>query len=420
MEEPFFLANITGLVFDHRFRGRQLPRPIPILVPTGKRVKGQFRVGSPASLSRRVLTVFQFCVSITLITCTLVVFRQVQFAKERPAGYQLHDLLLLPLTGGDFADHFEAFRTDLIKSGAVINAATSESTTTDIWGTEQDVHWQGKDPALSVDFPNTGVSPDYGKTVGWKFLQGRDFTTSGADSFSLIINESAVHYMKLTKPIGQIVQVHGKPHTVIGVIRNVIVESPYEDVRPAMYCLARPAANFAVIKMNPAKKTSDALASIEAVFKEYSRSTPFNYVFVNDQYDEKFRSEEQVAKLLGIFCALSIFISCLGLFGMVSFMIEQRKKEISVRKVLGSSAVQIWQLLTGNFSRVVLVSLAISTPLAIYLTSVWLQNYSYRAPLSWWLFVVSGAGALLIAVLTISIESIKAVLDNPVNGLRNH
>lgn len=384
-----------------------------------KVLKGSFRIGRNAAIPRKVLVVLQFTVSVILIIGTIVVFRQVQFAKERPAGYDRNGLLLIPMLTGEIRSHYDGLKSELLKTGAITEMARSESTTTDIWGTDNNLNWKGKDPRLIVDFPNTGVSADYGRTVGWKFKEGRDFSPQlPTDSSGFILNEAAVKFMGLENPVGEIIQWNGKPFTVIGVIRDMIVESPYEQVRPSIYCLARGHNNFAVLKLNNDVSTQEALTKIEGAFKKFSPATPLEYSFIDEQYDRKFRSEEQVGKLAGFFSALAIFISCLGIFGMASFTAEQRSKEIGVRKVLGASIFNVWKLLTKEFALLVLLSLIIAIPTANYLMFTWLQNYHYRTNISWWVLAIAGAVTLLITLLTVSYQAINAALTNPVKSLR--
>jgi len=383
-------------------------------------LKGSFRVGRMASLPRRMLVVLQFTVSVVLVICTIVVFRQIEYARARPTGYQPDNLILVPMLTEDIRSHFNAAKNELLNTGAVTEMARSESTTTDIWGTDTDLYWTGKDPGTPVDFPNTGISADYGRTVGWTFIEGRDFSPQLAtDSSAFILNEAAVKFMGLKNPVGETVRWNGHPFTVIGVIRDMIVESPYEPVRPSIYCLARGHDNFAILKLNPAINTERALGDIERVFKKYSSSSPFEYEFISDRFDGKFRSEEQVAKLAGCFTALAIFVSCLGIFAMALFMAEQRSREIGVRKVFGASVFRVWLLLSKEFTLLVLLSLVIAIPAAYHIMFEWLQNYHYRTTIPWHLLAAAGAGVLSIALITASFQSVKAALANPINSLRN-
>jgi putative ABC transport system permease protein len=385
-----------------------------------KVLKGTFRVGRFAAIPRKVLVVMQFTVSVTLIIGTIVVFRQIQYAKNRPVGYNRDGLLMIEMSTSGVHDHFETVRNELKSTGAIAEMAEAGSPLTSVRSTNGTFNWEGKDPNLAVDFPNTGVSYDYGKTVGWQFIAGRDFSRDFAsDSLAFVLTESAVKYMGLKDPVGKILQWEDQPFTIIGVIKDMIVESPYNPVRPSLYCMAKNHDNVAILRINPAAGTREALGKIEKAFKKYNPAQPFEYKFVDEEYARKFSNEERVGKLAAIFAVLAIFISCLGLFGMASFMAEQRIKEIGIRKVLGASIYNVWRLLSKDFVLLVIISLLIAIPTAWYFMTNWLQNYQYRSNISWWIFAAAGMGALLITILTVSFQAIKAALANPVRSLRS-
>jgi ABC-type antimicrobial peptide transport system permease subunit len=383
-------------------------------------LKRSFRSSGNAPLFRKSLIVVQFAVAVTMMIGTVVVFRQVQYAKQRPTGYDPKNLLLIPMTTDDIPQHFDAVRTDLLKSGAITAMAASESTTTDIWGTDSDITWPGKDPRTNVDFPNTGVTVEYGKTVGWTFIDGRDFSSGiVSDSAGFILNEAAVKYMGLQHPVGEIIRWKERPFTVIGVIKDMVVESPYEPVKPSIYCLARGHDNFAILKLNTAVNTSKALSEIEKVFRRYSPSSPFAFEFIDDSYGSKFSGEERVGKIAGCFTAIAIFISCLGIFAIATFMAERRSKEIGIRKVFGASVWKIWQLLSREFSFLIVLSLLIAIPAAYFLMNNWLQNYHYRTTIDWWIPAIIAASAICIMLMTVSFQTIRAALAKPINTLRD-
>jgi ABC-type antimicrobial peptide transport system permease subunit len=297
--------------------------------------------------------------------------------------------------------------------------AESGSSTTGVWNSSSGFSWQGKDPNLSIDFGNISVSHDYGKTIGWELKQGRDFSRDFAtDTSAFILNEAAVHYMGLKNPIGEMVTWWDKPFKVIGVINDMVIESPYDEPRPIIYNLSNEQGNVAILKINPSQNAKDALNKIEQVFKKFNPDQPFEYQFVDDDYEKKFSDEERVGKLASFFAILAVAISCLGLFGLTSFVAEQRKKEIGVRKVLGASVINVWNLLSKDFVWLVFISFLISIPLSYYFMHNWLQNYRYRADISWWIFAVAGIGAVVITLLTVSFQAIKAAVSNPVKSLR--
>jgi ABC-type antimicrobial peptide transport system permease subunit len=384
-----------------------------------KVLKGTFKAGRFAAMPRKVLVVLQFTVSVVLITGTIIVFRQVQFAKNRPIGYDRNGLVMFPMDTDDLHKHFEVAKDDLIKSGAVTEVCESRSPVTGVWSTNSGFDWKGKDPGLAVDFPNTEISFGYGKTVGWQFIAGRDFSKAFAsDSSAFVINATAAKFMGLKNPVGETVKWDGKPYTIVGVIKDMVVESPYQPVRPHFFHISTDAGNFVLVKISPSVSAAAALAKIEAIFKKYNPSQPFGYQFGDAEYSKKFSSEERVGKLAGFFAILAVFISCLGLFGMASFMAEQRIKEIGVRKVLGASIVNLWALLSKDFVTLVFVSLFIATPLAYNFMGSWLQNFQLHTDMPWWVFATTGASALIITLITVSYQSIKAALTNPVKSLK--
>jgi ABC-type antimicrobial peptide transport system permease subunit len=314
----------------------------------------------------------------------------------------------------------DAIRDELKGSGAAAQLAESQGPITDVWSTNGGFEWEGKDPGLSVDFPNAKVSYEYGSTIGWQLVAGRDFSREfGTDSSAFIINESAVKYMGIQDPVGKIIRWDGKPFTIIGVVKDIVVDSPYKPIRPSLYHLDANASNFVTVRINPGTPTRQALEKIEAVFKKYNPAIPFSYQFVDQEYAKKFGDEERIGKLASVFAALAIFISCLGLFGLASFMAEARTKEIGVRKVLGASVLNLWGLLSKDFLVLVIIAFGIASPIAWYFLRNWLEQYEYRTEISWWIFAASGGGALLITLLTVSFQSIRAALANPVKSLRS-
>jgi ABC-type antimicrobial peptide transport system permease subunit len=397
-----------------------------------KVLKGSASAGRFASLPRQALVVLQFTVSITLIIGTITVFRQLQHAKNRPVGYAREGLITIPKNTPElFNAPYNAIRNDLLRTGAVADMACSsvQSTETPVGNTN--VEWKGKDPTATTLLQTVGVTHDYGKTIDWKIVEGRDFSRQFAgDSSALILNETAAKLMGFSQlavagtpvagtPVGEIIRWDGKPHRVVGVVKDLVMESPYQPIQPCLFLLDYDWGNFITVRIKPDQPVRDALAKVESVFKTYNPGSPFDYKFIDDEYARKFSDEERVGNLVTIFAILAIFISCLGLFGLASFVAEQRTKEIGVRKVLGASVANLWGMLSKDFVMLVVVAFGVATPLAWYLLTNWLQNYEYRTQLSWWIFAASGAGALAITLLTVSVQSLKVALMNPVRSLRS-
>jgi ABC-type antimicrobial peptide transport system permease subunit len=314
-----------------------------------------------------------------------------------------------------------AFRNELLGTGTVTELAATESQVTNVFITNSGFNWKGKDPAMQEEFVTLGVTTEFGKTVNWELISGRDFSNDMAtDSTAIILNEAAVQYTGLKNPVGETVQ-WGKnePVHVIGVVKNMVTQSPYEPIRQMFFYLRKGKLGNIDIRVNPNVPMQAALGAIEQVVKKYKPDDPFEYRFVDEEYAKKFDNEKRIGKLATSFAILAIFISCLGLFGMASFMAEQRTKEIGVRKVLGASVFNLWGLLSKEFVVLVSISLLIAIPLASYFMDKWLQNFTYRAGLSWWIFAAAGIGALLITLLTVSSQAIRAALANPVKALRS-
>jgi putative ABC transport system permease protein len=384
-----------------------------------KALKGAFKAGAFAAIPRKVLVVLQFTVSVTLIIGTIIVYKQIQFAKDRPVGYSRNNLVNIPTMNSSIHDHFNAVRNELLQTGAVTSIAEAQSPTTGVWNSTSGFSWREKDPNLSVDFGVVAASFDYGKTIGWTLKEGRDFSTAFAtDSSAVILNEAAVHFMGMKTPVGEQVTWWGRPCTVIGVIRNMVMQSPYDEARPVIYCLADDPGNVVIVKLKPGLSARVALSKIAPVFKRFNRDQPFEFQFVDEDYAKKFEDEERIGKLASVFSILAILISCLGLFGLTSFVAEQRTKEISIRKVLGASVFNVWDLLSRDFTKLIIISFIVSVPLSYYSMAHWLKNYTYRTGLSWWIFAMACLGSLLLTMLVVSVQAIKAAIANPANNLR--
>ena len=390
-----------------------------------KVLKGTFKVGKLAALPRKVLVVTQFAVSIALIIGTVLVMKQIQYTKNRPVGYNREGLIQIPTTSPDFYGKTDLMRNEFINSGAVIDMASSSSPITDVWSNSGDFTWEGRPEGLQDDFAIVLVSPDYAKTLGLQFVEGRGFSREfPTDSNAVILNKTAVKYMGIKDPIGKIIRQSDEndpdpPLKIIGVVEDMVMQSPYEPVKQTFYVFDRfDTSSFYNLRMNPHRSISDNLEVIERVFKKHFPDLPFEYQFIDEQYAQKFESEERVASLASVFTVLAILISCLGLFGLASFVAEQRTKEIGVRKVLGASVMNLWKLLSKDFLVLVSISIMVASPIAYYFMSNWIQKFTYRTDIPWWVFVLAGAGAVIITIITISFQSIKAATANPTKSLR--
>jgi hypothetical protein len=281
------------------------------------------------------------------------------------------------------------------------------------------MEWEGQTTEQKyVNFNNVSITPEFGPTVGWTVLQGRDLSRDFAtDSSAMLINETALKAAGFKNPIGQRVKFYDKPYTIVGVVNDMLANSPYEPIGPAIF-LGDGWMGEITIRIRPGKPMHAALAALEPIFKKFNPASPFIYHFNDDEYAQKFAAEIRIGNLAAVFAGLAIFISCLGLFGLASFVAEQRTKEIGVRKVLGAGVLSLWALLSKEFLWLVILSMVISMPLVFLGMHRWLEHYAYRTALSWWIFASAGAGILLITLLTVSFQSLKAALMNPVRSLR--
>lgn len=388
-------------------------RPVKVL-------KGTFKAGKSATSFREVLVVTQFAVSIILIIGTIAVAQQIQYSKNRPIGYEKNELIMIGKNTEDYEGKYNQLRNELINKRAITEMAESSSPLTEVWSGAGGFEWEGKDPNFQTNMVNISITHDFGKTVGWELLEGRDFSREfSTDSTAFVLNKTAVKYMGLTDPIGKTIKWNGSNHKVIGVVKDLLMESPFESVKPTVYLIKYDNTNWIELKLNPNKSVEASLALIKTTFNNHVPNVPFEYQFVDEEFATKFKAEERIRKLSTIFAFLAILISCMGLFGLASFMAEQRTKEVGIRKVLGSSVFNLWKLLSKDFIKLVLISCMIAIPLAYYGVVNWfLNNYEYHTNISWWTYAFVGLGALAITLITVSFQAIKTSMLNPIQSLK--
>lgn len=382
-------------------------------------LKGTFRTARSASLPRKVLVVLQFTVSISMIIGTIVVFKQIEYAKSRPVGYARKGLIQTGITK-EMEDRYDVVRQELMGSGVVEEMSWSNSPATEIYSNQIGFSWEGKDPNSQPMFGIVDCTHDFGASIGWQIKEERDFSKDFAtDSSALIFNESAVKLTGLTDIVGKTIRQDDEDFHVVGVVKDLVMESPYKPIKPTIFRINYKWVSTMNIRLKPGIPAHDAVAGVEAVIKKVSPGAVFDYKFTDEEYDAKFRSEERIGRLARWFAILAIFISCLGLFGLSAYVAERRTKEIGIRKVLGATASQLWAMLSREFLLLVLISCGLAIPIAWHYLNNWLADFDYRIKLQWQFFFVSGVLALTITLLTISFQSIRAALTNPVQSLRN-
>jgi len=418
----FWLFAIAFVLFTGLIAGSYPAFYLSSFAPV-KVLKGTFKKANAAITPRKVLVILQFTFAIILIISTIIVEHQIEYVQSRDTGYNRENLVYTFLQG-DAHKNYRLIKQELLSSGAAVSVTRSANPITQRWGDNWGYSWQGSTEAdKKIDFVRLGSDADFVKTIGVKLIEGRDIDIYNypSDTTAVLINETAAKMMHFKNPVAQIIRGDaGDPEWhIVGVIKDFILESPFEKQVNPMFVFG-PRQFFQVMhfKLNPAKATSANLAKAEEIFKKYNPQFPFEYFFADESYASKFRDQQRTGWLAMLFAGLTIFISCLGLFGLASYMAENRIKEIGVRKVLGASVTTITTLLSKDFLKLVFIAFVIASPVAWYAMNTWLQSYTYRINIEWWVFAGAGLLSVLIAFATVSYQAIKAAIANPVKSLR--
>ncbi len=375
--------------------------------------------------TREILVIFQFVISITLIISSLIIYKQIEFSKNRPVGFSSRGLISLYMNTPDYKGKFLILREELKKTGVIqeIGAANYPVLSTKGWS--PDYKWRDKPSDYNPSFNTLQVSIEYGKTMGFEFVSGRDFRRDfQSDLNGLVISESAQKLMGFTSPVGEVVtRSSGNPaiprsYTIIGVVKDIVRGSPYEPAPPVVMMAGPDDLKWLIMRINPKVSAGMALPKVKEILGRIVPSSPFDYHFIDDQYNAKFQEEERMGKLALFFTIMAILISCMGMLGLAVFMAEKRTKEIGIRRVNGAKIEEIVHMLNRDFVKSVGIAFVIATPLAWVTMHAWLENYTYKTDQSWWIFALAGLLALVIALLTVSWQSWKAATRNPVEALR--
>ncbi|WPP48663.1 ABC transporter permease [Catalinimonas niigatensis] len=383
-----------------------------------KVLKGKVKVGKKASTPRKVLVTLQFGFSIILIIGTIVIYQQIQLVKGRQLGYNKENLITVDFTE-EIGKNYQVLKQELLQSGAVEAMTRSNSAITSI-NSNNFVGWPGKPEDQRVIFTTIATEYDYAKTMGIKILEGRDFSEAFiSDTSAIIINKAGLDLMNLEDPIGTELDLWGDKRTLIGIVDNVMMGSPYQAVNPMFMILDPDWTNVLTLRLSKSNDLEATLAQVKGIFTEYNAAYPFEYTFVDEEFQKKFTTINMTSRLANLFATLTILITGLGLLGLASYMAEQRTKEIGIRKVLGASVFSIVSIMSKDFSRLVIISFLISAPLAWWLLDKYLERYPIRTELAWWIFPLTGFIALVFAIVVVTTQSLKAAHANPVTSLRS-
>ncbi len=417
--QPAFWAGFAGLVGLTGLVAGSYPALFLSSLPPIRVLKGRFRPGTAAGSLRKGLVVFQFALSVVLIVGTVVMYRQMTYIQTKNLGYNRENLLYIPIEG-ELAKKYALFKEEAARVPGVGSISRMRHSPTVIDHSAGDISWEGKDPHAAISIADELVGYDFVKTMQLELRAGRDFSREfGADSTGFLVNESAVKLMGYRDPVGKPLAWGDNRGTIIGVLKDFHFKSMHEAIQPLVIRLNEQKAYGTILVRTRPGGTAEALAGLEKVCKALNPGFPFTYQFSDQEFDKLYRSERLVGQLFNAFAGLAIFISCLGLLGLAMFTAEQRVQEIGIRKVLGASAGQLVVLLCRDFLKLVGVAILVASPSAWYAVRAWLGQFAYRVDLEWWMFGLAAGLAVVIALLTISVQSLRAALANPVSSLRS-
>ncbi|MBZ4191473.1 ABC transporter permease [Niabella beijingensis] len=415
-EPAFWLGSLAIIIITGILAGSYPALYLSSFRPV-KVLKGVFVSGRKTALPRHILVVFQFVISMLLISATVIVYQQIRHIKDRKTGYDAHNLVMI--TGTEETEkNFEVIKQELLQSRAVSSVTRSSSPITQIWWKSGAPDWNGKPADLNVIISGIRTDVDFTKTMGIDILQGHDFAGRPSDSASVLLNKAAVEAMNLEHPIGMEMRFGDEKYNVIGVTGNVIMESPFQPVDPMLTFYNPRSTGVISLRIADKMPLRNALSSIEGVFKKYNPAYPFEYQFADAEFGRKFMGEELISRVTNIFAGLAIFICCMGLGGLAAYTVEKRFREIGIRKVLGATISQVLLLISHEFLKLVLIAFVIAVPLTWWLMHQWLEKYTYHIDISILVFAAVGVMVLLLALIVVGLNTLRAAVANPVRSLR--
>jgi hypothetical protein len=415
---PIFILIILGIIFITGLLAGLYPAFFLSSFNSVKILKGTFKLGNKGNTLRQGLVVFQFVLSMILIGATIVVYQQIQYIKNKDLGVQRENLVFFPVTPG-IKEHFDAYRTALLNQPGIQAVSLSSQNPLSVGSSSHGLEWDGKDPETQILFQIIVTDYDFLTTAGIQLLEGRNFSRNfPTDTANILINEEAARRIGFENPVGQHIKMWESEGQIIGVVKDFHSNDLHAAIEPLVIRL-QPENTWMVMARTEAGKAQEAIASLETMHNQFDGEYTFEYQFLDQEFERMYRTDTLIGKLATYFAIIAILISCLGLFGLAAYTAERRTKEIGVRKVLGASVPNLVGLISGNFTKLILIAFVIAAPISWYLMQQFLQKYAYRIDLSPVVFALTGLLALIIAWLTVSYQSIKAALANPIDSLRN-
>ena len=414
---PINLILLLGIALFAGFLSGIYPALLLSAIRIVHVLKGTLKYSFKGAALRKGLVVFQFTLSILLIISTLTMYQQINYIQTKNLGLDKDNLVYMTLEG-KMAEQYEAFRQELMNQPGIVNVTTSSQDPLSVGNSTTDPTWEGKDPNSSILFSIINGNYDFVETMKMELSKGRTFSKAYAtDTANYIINEATARAMGMENPVGQTLEFWERKGQIVGVVKDFHFASLYSDIDPLIIRMD-PEETWMMFVRIDAGQTEEALAALEKLHGEFNPTYPFQYRFLDENFQRTYRSEFTTGKLSNAFAVMAIFISCLGLFGLASFTAERRTKEISIRKVLGASVARLTMLLFNDFTWLVLIAFVIAAPLGWLAMDNWLSSFEYHIDISFWVFAAAGVAAMLIAWLTIGYQSMRLAMANPIESLR--